>query len=371
MRKRLVIFVLWMVLGTGPAHAVCGLAGAPDATFYQPLAIHGNRSPEDWDTIGRSLKRIGIQTIYVQWSILNSIALFPLSAAVGKEMYARHISPLPNPPLPGLLAMAERNGIGLWIGLDLDPSFFQVHERNPDLLRVYFLRRELALEALLPDLGKLIATSPALRGWYITDELDDLHWQDTTRLALLTEHLAKVTELLSSLAEHPVPVAISGFSNGRTSPSVLAEFWDTVLTKGRIDRLLFQDSIGAGKLSVQESTLYRDALAKKLGQRVHMVVEAFSVQSQSQDGSQFSGIPASTTEMHERLRLAMGATMARPVLFSAPEYLLPSVAGEMSQSGNISTADRDRRARALYDLQAKVAQQCMTSLPGVQGVNSR
>ncbi|NKD86271.1 DUF4434 domain-containing protein [Haematospirillum jordaniae] len=370
MRKRLVIFALWMV-GIGSAHAVCGPAGAPDATFYQPLAIHGNRSPEDWDAFGRSLKQIGIQSIYVQWSILNSIALFPLSDAVGKEMYARHISPLPNPPLPGLLAMAERNGIGLWIGLDLDPSFFQVHERNPDLLRVYFLRRELALEALLPDLGRLVATSPALHGWYITDELDDLHWQDTTRRALLTEHLAKITELLSSLTEHPVLIAISGFSNGRTSPSVLAEFWDTVLTKGRIDRLLFQDSIGAGKLSVQESTLYRDALAKKLGQRVHMVVEAFSVQQQNPDGSQFVGIPASTTEMHERLRLAMGAAMARPVLFSAPEYLLPSRAEEMSQSGNISTADRDHRAKALYDLQAKVAQQCVTSLPGIQGVNSR
>lgn len=371
MRAGLSILLLWMALVPSTARALCGPAGAPDATFYQPLAIHGQRGPEEWDAFGQALVQAGIRTLYAQWSILDGIALFPLSESVNQEIYAKHITMAKFLPLPGLLAMAERRGIGVWIGLDLDPAFFQAHARNPDLLRIYFLRRELALKALLPDLEMLVRSSPAFQGWYITDEIDDLNWQDKARKTLLIEHFAKITGLLASLTETPVPVAISGFSNGRTSPSVLAEFWNSVLEESHIDRLLFQDSVGAGKLSVQESRLYRDALAKKLGTRLHMVVETFSMQKQNQDGNTFVGIPATATEMNDRLALAMGAHAGRPVLFSAPEYLLPSDTRDIRQSGNISPADRDRRAKTLYHLQADTARRCPVALSGTRGAHSR
>lgn len=371
MRVGLSIFLLWMALVPSTARALCGPAGAPDATFYQPLAAHGERGAAEWDAFGQTLVQAGIQTIYAQWSILDGVALFPLSESVNKEIYAKHIKMADSLPLPGLLAMAGGSGIGVWIGLDLDPTFFRVHERNPDLLRVYFLRRELALEALLPDLKTLVRSSPAFRGWYITDEIDDLNWQDKARKTLLIEHFAKMTGLLASLTETPVPVAISGFSNGRTSPSVLADFWNSVLEESHIDRLLFQDSVGAGKLSVQESRLYRDALARKLDTRLHMVVETFSMQKQNQDDNNFVSIPTTPAEMSDRLTLAMGARVGRPVLFSAPEYLLPSDTMDIRQSGNISTADRDRHAKALYRLQADTARRCPVALSGTQGTHSR
>src|SRR5262249_27167700 len=127
------------------------------------------------------------------------------------------------------------------------------------------------------ELAPLVQTHRSFEGWFLTEEVDDVNWLPPERFGLLAGYLRDMAETLHGL-EPPVSVAVSGFSNAYADPATLEAFWAKLLDRARVDLVLFQDGIGAGKLGLTYASLYLDAVKRAttvLHRTFTVVVELF------------------------------------------------------------------------------------------------
>src|SRR6202048_3338954 len=227
------------------AEAACqGLKG----TFLQLTDAQLARPPAEWRQLFDELRSIGINTLFVQWTVLDRRPLFRT---------ARHET-ADNTSLAAILDLAAQSGIRVWFGLASDSSYWEEIKQSPELLRSYFRRRLQDLVGFLDDLNATTAGAP-FAGWYIPDEIDDRTWLDPGKRTILKKYLAETVTLLR--ARRPgSKVAISGFSNSFADPDLLASFWADVIRATGIDLLLFQDGVGEGKVALENIGLYSAAL---------------------------------------------------------------------------------------------------------------
>src|SRR6266550_5662573 len=111
-----------------PAGAACqGLQG----TFLQLTEVQIARPAAEWRQLFDDLRTIGINTLFLQWTVLDRKPLF---------LQARHETAA-NTPLASILDLAARSGIRVWFGLDLDSSYWEEIKQPAEMLRPYFRRR--------------------------------------------------------------------------------------------------------------------------------------------------------------------------------------------------------------------------------------
>jgi hypothetical protein len=258
------------------------LLAAPRApfagTFLQLTRAHRQWPETRWGDLWSHLRALGAGRLIVQWT------------QDGEER------------LDDLLPQVFASGLAIDLGL--------VHEtRYWTEGAAAFASIEARTRALLPGL-RPFAKRPNFRGWYITTEVDDVRWQAPRAQADLARHLKSTVKAVRQVRR--APVAVSGFSNGALKPAPLAEFWRHLLRETGVNQLLFQDGIGAGKLTLAQLPGYYEALRRL---PYLPVVEIFEMVRESP----FEAVAAPLSRVERQLALAGAA----PLAFSLPEYATP------------------------------------------------
>src|SRR5271169_5148518 len=124
-----ILIVAAVSLGADPqAEAACqGLKG----TFLQLTEAQLARPPAEWRQLFNEFRTIGINTLFLQWTVLDRKPLFRT---------ARHET-TDNTPLAAILDLATRSGIRVWFGLTMDSSYWDEIKQSPELLKPYFRKR--------------------------------------------------------------------------------------------------------------------------------------------------------------------------------------------------------------------------------------
>jgi len=99
----------------------------------------------------------------------------------------------------------------------------------------------------------------SFKGWYISEEIDDINWRSFESQQVLFHYLEKLTKHLRVLTPDK-QVALSGFSNGALSPDSFQTFWSELLVRANVDTVLFQDGIGVNKLQLDNLHHYLKAM---------------------------------------------------------------------------------------------------------------
>ena len=290
----------------------CYTRGA-DRTFLQVWSQDDKRTDSQWMALFVSLRELGFSEVIVQWTSYEDLVIFG-DHGEGDSMLAR------------MIKGAAAANVKLWIGLDYDPRWWDKIARDGNLTRVYLNDR---LEILSDRVGLLVSVIEAadesgtlVVGWYISDEIDDKNWHGRDRTNALSAYLAALQGILND-HRPDWPVLISGFSNGILSPKQWADFWGALLETSGIDGLLFQDGVGAGKLSIEELGLYAPLLAAKLKgahKSFELIVEIFTEYPDPTGNPLFIAAPFSRVQ--KQLAAVHQYTMESVTIFSAPDYLL-------------------------------------------------
>jgi hypothetical protein len=299
----ILIFAATFLMADPQAEAAClGLKG----TFLQLTNAQLARPAAEWRQLFDELRTIGINTLFLQWTVLDRKPLF---------QEVRH-GTAANSPLSSILELAAQSGIRVWFGLDLDSSYWEEIKQPAEMLRPYFLRRLQDLAGFLGDLNAATADA-SFAGWYIPDEIDDRTWLDPGKRAVLKKYLTETVALLK-VRRAGSKVAISGFSNSFADPDLLASFWADVIRASGIDLLLFQDGVGEGKVALENVGLYYEALnraVRGVGAQLGAVVELFSLMP---DGRR---LPATAGRIRAQIAAANRLTSFPAVAFSIPDYM--------------------------------------------------
>jgi hypothetical protein len=305
-----ILAVLWgnyAVAGEKPVIPAARLQG----TFLQLTAAHGDWQPADWARLFEYFKELRLSQLVIQWTVYDDLAFFPTTA--GRQV--------PRPSLSTIMQLADAAGLQIWVGLSHDPEFWDKIRRDPKLVEVYFRRVRLRDEAIARELAPQLQPHPSFRGWYITEEVDDVNWQEAPAREVLFAFLRDLSAFLHTLTPGAT-VALSGFTNARVDPETLGRFWKELLGSAPIDRVLFQDGIGAEKLKLDELPLYLGALAqasKARSRQLQVVVELFRQAS----AKPFRAQPASWERVARQLKIAACYAPDGIMAFSVPEYMTP------------------------------------------------
>jgi len=292
-------------------------------TFLQLLNHHQEWKAEDWRRLFDEFSAMRMSRVIVQWSVSEDLAFFASTSF-------RHG---PTPPLEMILDLADARGMKVSVGLWHDPGYWRNVAAPAAAVEVYLRRAGLRATAIAEELAPSVASHPSFEGWYISEEIDDTNWVEPQRRKILKEHL----ESLSASLHIPVPnaiVSLSSFSNARLDPGALEVFWKSVLAGSSIDRLLFQDGIGAHKLELEYLPPFLSAMKRATaasGRSLAVVVEVFDQTSgPGGDSSVFSAVPAPLARIDRQIALAAQFATPDIVAFSVPEYMTPA-AGEASR----------------------------------------
>jgi hypothetical protein len=299
----ILMFIATLTIADPQPQAAClGVNG----TFLQLTEAQLARPVAEWRQLFDELRRIGVNTLFLQWTVLDRKPLFP-QARNGTAV---------DTPLASILQLAAQSGIRVWFGLALDSTYWEEIKQPADLLRPYFRRRLQDVIGFLDDLNATADGAP-FAGWYIPDEIDDRTWIDPAKRSTLKKYLADTVALLK--ARRPgSKVAISGFSNSFADPDLLASFWTDVIRASGIDLLLFQDGVGEGKVALENIGLYYAALDRAIrgvGAQLGAVVELFTL---TPDGHR---LPAGVGRIREQIAAANRLTSFPAVAFSIPDYM--------------------------------------------------
>ncbi len=306
-------------------NATCATKAFPliGGTFLQLLDHHQEWKAEDWTRLFDDFTAMRISKIVIQWSVSGDQAFFASTAF-------RHG---PNPPIETILGLADARGMKVSVGLWHDPDYWRNVAASAAALEVYLRRASLRATAIAEELAPSMANHPSFEGWYISEEIDDTNWVEPMRRTILKEHLQN----LSAGLHIPVPkagVSLSCFSNANMDPGALETFWKSVLAGSSIDRLLFQDGIGAHKLELDYLAPFLSAMKRATaasGRDLGVIVEVFDQTSgPGRDDGAFSAVPAPLARIDRQIMLAAEYGAPDIVAFSVPEYMTPA-GGEASR----------------------------------------
>lgn len=303
-------------------------AGGPrlDGAFVQLDRQHEGWTTERWRREFATLSDLGLGTLVVQWC---------------REPGLSHLAPAPDAPLPStstvatLLRLANEQGVELYLGLYHDPAFWTRIAAPAPEVQGYLRGLANTHLAVARELVTLASGAASFRGFYIPQEIDDLHWRKADKRALLADYLKTLHTGLRGLAPGAA-VLVSTFAKGHTSPRGFAAAWAEWLAAAPLDAVLFQDGFGDGSHSAATLTRYLEELAALGGPtRLWSVVETFRVLEQGEGVFRADSAPFARV----REQLAVAAPFSdRRVAFSL-RYL--SVAGDLP--GAAALADGYRR----------------------------
>lgn len=288
-----------------------------DGSFVQLTRAAALRPRADWEQLFADMAAIGVSNVFVQWTLADGVAF-----------YAREPRQPDDVPIVDLLLdLAERHGMRVWLGLAHDAGWWAGIDRARPAaeVEVFLARRRLANLAVARALAPTVAGRPSFAGWYVPDEVDDKNWLGEERTQLVADYLATLGHELAPLAP-AAGIAASGFAQGWATPRQVVELWTLIAARAPLALLLFQDGVGAGKLSLDDPPAYltplRGALDAHHGTRLGVVVELFTAASPD-GGASFAAVPAPIARVARQLEVAWQHASGPVVGFSVPDYLSP------------------------------------------------
>lgn len=312
---RLLRSLLWLtaLLWSSLSTAGSDCSDAPiRATFIQPSHADLQRDRWEWRRLLLANRELGIRSLYLQWS------------AWGDYDFSRARLVDGAPFIATLLSQAEELGMRVHLGLAAEPTFGSYLSLPTEQLaaRLRELRRRSL--ALARELAPLASKSPAFAGWYLAEEIDDLHWRDAARTELLKQHLREEQRGLAPLLAG-APVSISAFLSGQPPAAEFISLWDEIWRDSQL-RLLLQDGAGVHQLP-SDTWLARakplGELARSRGREWGIVVELFQQRSGTPiDDGEFSADAAPPERLKAQLALAQSLPKVEIGSFATVNYLL-------------------------------------------------
>ncbi len=309
--------IVGMLFLVAPIIAKSDEASAPrlQGTFVQLLSHHGDWTKSDWHELFDDFSTLQLSQIIIQWSVIDDIAFYPSS----------HYSHLPKHPLEIVLKLAGEHNIDVLVGLAYDTQYWAKVGSEPQDLEVYFNnfyeRSSLAASEMRP----LVTKYSSFKGWYISEEIDDINWRSFESQQVLFHYLEKLTKHLRVLTPDK-QVALSGFSNGALSPDSFQTFWSELLVRANVDTVLFQDGIGVNKLQLDNLHHYLKAMrnaALATGTELQAIIETFTqIAGIPIDNQPFQAVPAPLERIIQQLSIAAQYS-EKNIAFSIPEYMTP------------------------------------------------
>jgi hypothetical protein len=288
----------------------------PTQTFLQIYQTTPGNVAANPNELFQKTRDMGFDTVFLQWSSYDDVSFYQDPRPTKST----------DPRLTSIIKAACNANINLWLGLHHDSQFWERSAQSKNQVKTYLNQRLLDLKQRLPALESAInsagSDADCIKGWYIADEIDDMTWADAGHQKLLIENLKSTKQLLTK-ARPKWPIAISGFTNQIKTPKNYAKMWDKLLTKSGIDLLLFQDGIGAGKLSLETEASYIQSLTTMAHTKeydISVVVELFNMTKQKDGTNRFSA--ANSARVQQQLTLAEKAGAKQLAVFAATPYLL-------------------------------------------------
>lgn len=264
-------------------------------TFLQPWARHLDWTAAQWEELLDALAALGCEELVLQWCRYDEVDYAPLVGPLLEGVRRRHMR--------------------LAIGLPYESAWWRrIGEDAPTALEAMVSRARAF--ASRPE-ARLWRRHRAFVGWYLPEEIDDDHWWPVPRRRMLADAFDRLAGLVR-------PLWAGGFTNRNHAATELAAFWHELAARRRLERVLVQDGIGAGKVTMAAWPAYLEALRARLGRRLEVVVEIF--EAAGADG-EFRAVPAPAERVLAQAELARRATGRAPLCFSLPDYAVPQ-AGE-------------------------------------------
>lgn len=310
------VVIMIVIMFCACAHTRQCMTRNADRTFVQLWRKDAQRTPGQWDKWFMEMNRLGFYEIIVQWSAYGNVS-FHKDERAGQEG---------SPCLAAFIKAAKRHATRIWIGLDYDPDFWRAIDGPAPTVQSYLHRRVNQISQRLPLLHHTIEKNDpqgnSVKGWYISDEIDDLNWRDPLRQKALWAYLESLRSRLRQ--EKPAwPVLISGFSNGAWVPEKWTAFWNETLKQTGIDGFLFQDGIGAGKLTFDQLEIYLQSMHQGLDDapdHFGVIVELFQFKH-TVSSTQAVLQAADMSRVARQLELARRYSQSPITVFAAPDYL--------------------------------------------------
>ena len=230
------------------------------------------------------------------------------------------VEPVAWEPLRDILDAADERGMRVFLGLGLDPTFWQ-GQFDP-------LASAEENVALMLRLEELYGASPALAGWYLPEEIDDRRFvaADVHEAALV--YLEAMVRAAHERTGRPVMVA-PYFGMNPNGPAYAA-WWDATLARAPIDIIALQDGVGTRRTTTEEGVPVFQALAEvaaRHGVALWSDLEVFEqIHGWPVDTGSWQARPARIEQVLHQLELE-APHVDKIVVFDFTHYMSPRLGG--------------------------------------------
>lgn len=155
-------------------------------------------------------------------------------------------------PIGTIVSAAEQRGMRVWLGLSLDPNYWQ---------GIFDPAASAATNtALMLELEALYGDSPAIAGYYLPEEIDDRSFVSDSAHEAMIQYLSAMVEAAHEQVGRPVMVA--PYFGMAPNAAAYAAWWDTTLERAPVDIIAMQDGVGTRRTTAQEGVPVYAALAE-------------------------------------------------------------------------------------------------------------
>ncbi len=333
------VFVLMLSTATIWSPAECRRLWAESPTalvtgaFLQLTPANAASVQARWDRQFEAMKAIGMDTLVVQYVASDDDYHYPTKIDGAKSR--------PVDVVQHVLDSAQRSGIRVFLGLQLDGSFWRG--------KLDLKKRVQQNSATLDELCERYGSSPALAGWYLPEEIDDLT-PGRSYADRLLQYLSQITE--QAHRKTGLPVMISPYFGQKPDATAYARWWDEVaLPSVDVDIVALQDGVGTHRTTIAESREVFAALApvmKRHGVAFWANNECFNQTHGSPvDDREWSAQPTDIGTFVRQVQ-AMAPFVEKSITFEFHHYLDPH---------------RSKKSRVLYRGYQDYLQYSSTPLP--------
>lgn len=227
-------------------------------------------------------------------------------------------------PLRHLLAAAEKSSFEVWLGLGLDPTFWQGK----------FDAASSAAEniALMLRLEALYGASPALVGWYLPEELDDRSFVSE---GVHQDVIAYLGAMADAAHQHTGrPVMVAPYFGINPDATAFAAWWDVTLAGADLDVIALQDGVGTRRTTTEEGVPVYAALAAvaaKHGVELWSDLEVFEqTHGWPVDDGAWQARSADSERVLHQLQLE-APYVSKFVVFDFASYMSPRLGGRAGE----------------------------------------
>lgn len=230
----------------------------------------------------------------------------------------------PRDPLGTILAAAEQRDMQVWLGLSLDPNYWQ-GVFDPD-------RSAAENIALMLELEELYGHSPALVGYYLPEEIDDRSFVTEQAHEAMIQYLAAMATAAHEQVGRPVMVA--PYFGMNPNALAYAAWWSTTLERAPIDVIALQDGVGTRRTTAQQGApMYQELarVAARHGVALWSDLEIFEqIHGWPVDELAWQANPARIETVLEQLRLE-APFVTKFVTFDFTHHMSPRLGGMAAQ----------------------------------------